>query len=50
MVPMKAVEILKPSDTAIIAGELMIAARKASRENVHQVVGVLMPCPTSEKL
>jgi len=41
MVPMKAVEILKPSDTASIAGELMIAARKASRENVQQVVGAL---------
>ncbi len=41
IVPVKAVEALKPEDTAVISGEILVAARKATRENVQRTVAEL---------
>ena len=41
IVPVQGTEVLRPQDTAAIAGEILIAAKKATRENLPKVLDSL---------
>ena len=47
IVPLKGDYVLKPEDTAEIASEILVNARKATRENVRPMVDVLMDADCS---